>query len=658
MTNKFSYFLTLLLFLSLPSVAANIIPNVSVSATNSNGIMISSNIVNYSGLSNISVNATHDNPSNGSTMWCSNTMFISDPKLTFDLKQVYNLKELYVWNFNLPSYLDRGLKNIAIEYSSDNSEWFPVPAPSNPGYEADSSYPFQFARATGVSALSATNLNDGMHTPVNLSGIQARYVRFVISKTVGVGNWGATSFGLSEVLFTTDDDVNDSYTVRVTPGNIVNTCGNLLFGGCQNPSFPHSQTILPLLAEAGFNAVRCDMWLETVLPQNITYDDYINNVNDVQNPDTWDFSNLELAVLAKKNGMNVMMIISYCPAWLSWNGKTNGIPKDLDVYADIVRKVYSRYYRYIDQVEIYNEPGYFMTTENSPYTSVGAALADIYMTCVKVVRDITPNMPMGGTSVVTHSDGGVGGSTNRDFFADERINKDNFNFYSHHVYGDYGISTVKETVTRVKNELNKFGYGDLPIWFTEWSYSINNAADSIYYIGTRSHTFVGNCLLNWMRDGLTGAHHWNYLQAVAENGKESGVSTDAHGMYAWNARTKEGSLLPKSYVFKLLSKTLGLGIGENSIVQTENEAGDLLNIVSFINADGQKSTVIVNENSVPLKIKITYANSSFSGLKKYTVTYSENGEFEENVSHSSSGNGIDCTITVKPMSVTGIRCIQ
>lgn len=81
--------------------------------------------------------------------------------------------------------------------------------------------------------------------------------------------------------------------------------------------------------------------------------------------------------------MKVMMIIAYCPGWLAYNGTGKGVPMDLDVYADIVRKVYSRYHKYIDWVEVYNEPGYFMTIDKSPYASAGAALADIYMTCGK-----------------------------------------------------------------------------------------------------------------------------------------------------------------------------------------------------------------------------------------------------------------------------------
>lgn len=38
------------------------------------------------------------------------------------------------------------------------------------------------------------------------------------------------------------------------------------------------------------------------------------------------FSDLELAVRAKKSGMKVMMIIAYCPGWLAYNGTSKGVP--------------------------------------------------------------------------------------------------------------------------------------------------------------------------------------------------------------------------------------------------------------------------------------------------------------------------------------------
>lgn len=631
--------------------SSNIVPRVSVSASSSAVTMKSVNIVNGSGLDKMDVTAVHDAASDGSTMWRSNTP-LSDIRLVFDLAQEYRLNEVYIWNYNQPGATSNGLKNISIEYSCDKSEWQVLPAAVSPGYEVDAAYPFMLQQANGVKGLPATNLADGKGTPIDMKGVTARYVRFTASKVSGVGNWGGKAFGLSEVMFTTSDAVDNSYAVSVYPNEKEKKFGNMIFGGCQIPSLPHLPQILPQMVDFGFNNIRCDVWLESVVPQNITYEGYLNNVGDAQNPDTWNFANLEQAVRAKKAGMKVMLIIAYCPAWLSYNGKTNGVPKDYNVYADILRKVYERYCQYVDWVEIYNEPGYFLTIEGSPYTSVGAALADIYMTCAEVVRSITPDMPLGGTSVVTHSDGGVGGSTNRDFFADKRINKENFNFYSHHVYGDYGIATTEETVTRVKQALSVFGYGDLPVYFTEWSTSINQRADSVTYTGTKSHLFVGTCLVNWMRDGITGAQHWNYLQAIAENGSfESGISTDAHGMYSWNPRTKEGRLLPKAYVFRLLSKTLGFGKGENQVVRTDENTDGLLNILTAINSDGNLATAIVNESVMPVEIELSVADS-LSSLVQYTVTYTERGESGLKIEPDTSGK---YRITVHPMSVTGLK---
>ncbi len=441
-------------------------------------------------------------------------------------------------------------------------------------------------------------------------------------------------------------------SVTVDFGKVTNTCGNMLFGGCQNPSLPHSDKILPMLVDAGFNCIRCDIWLEKVLPQDITLDDYRQNKNDVQNPDNWNYADLELMARAKKSGMKVMLIIAYCPSWLSYNGKSNGVPRDLNVYADIVRKVYERYCRYVDWVEVYNEPGYFLTTENSPYTSRGKALADIYATCAEVVRKITPRMPMGGTSVVLWGDGGVGGETNTDFFADGRITHENFNFYSHHVYGDYGIPTEKETVSRVKKELGKFGFGDLPVYFTEWSTSINAVADSVTYTGSRSHLFVGNCLVNWMRDGLQGAMHWNYMQAFAEGGEpEPGIATDAHGMYVWNVKTQKPRLLPKANVFTMLSKSLGLGEGENTIAEcTTDDTQGFLNAVALTNAAGDKCMIFVNGSQEPVQVVLS-AEEEYNKIRQYTVTYTSADLKGKTVRLKKSGN----ILTLPPASVVGIR---
>ena len=650
----------LLFFFSVQLVTATTIPNVMVlNSTGAVSGMPAVNVINGSGMSVVSTYGTHDNSSTGATMWTSNYQW-SDITITFDLGIEYNVNKMYVWNFNQQGFTTNGMKNAQIQYSLNNITWSNVAPPVTSGYTINNTYPFQFTQASGSNGIAATNLNDGNNTPLTI-GLKTRYIRIVAPQigSLNSGNWGGTTIGLSEVVFTTDDNTTAGYSIDVDAGRIINTCGNLVFGGCQSPSYAQSKTILPLLVDAGMNFIRGDLWIESIVPALTSVDDYYNNVNDCQNADKWDYSNVELFVLAKKAGMKTMLIVSYCPPWLAYNGKTNGVPKDMNVYCDILRKIYSRYSQYVDYVEFYNEPGYFFTVESSPYTSVGKALADMYIPCYNVIQSITPGKPMGGLSAVTWSDGGVGGSTNTDFFGDSRINTSNFNFYSHHVYGDYGIETSKETVTRVKTALSKFGFGSLPVYFTEWSTSINSAADTVTYIGTKSHTFVGKCLVNWMRDGLTGANHWNFMQAVAINAPEAGANADGHGMYAWNSASKTGYLLPKAYVFKMMSRSLGLGKGLNSVLSLNNSANQYLNMVAFTNIDGVTSVVAVNESTSVIRINIgVTALTDITKVEQYNVTYSQKGEIPTNPIFSSSTYGTSVIVEIPASSVAGIKFIK
>jgi len=652
--------LFVLLLLVSPFYADNVIQHVIIS--NSSGSVTGmpvANTINGSGMTAATISGLHDNSVTGETMWSSNYQW-SDISVTFDLGSAYSVKQMYIWNFNQSGNINKGMKNVKIQYSLNKTEWTNVANPQQTAYTVNPDYPFQLAQATGNGNMPASNLNDGNNSPVAING-DARYVRIIAAQlgSSGEGNWGGNAMGLSEVLFTTDDQVViDGYKINVNAGEIVNTCGNLLFGACHSPSYAHSQTILPLFIDAGMNTIRWDFWIESIVPSLSSVEDYYNNVNDCQNPDKWNYTNVELLVLAQKAGMKTMMIISYCPSWLSYNNKTSGVPKDMAVYTDILRKIYSRYHQYIDYVEFYNEPGYFFNIESSPYTSVGQALADMYIPCYEVVQSISPGKPMGGLSVVTWSDGGVGGSTNRDFFADPRINTSNFNFYSHHVYSDYGIETSKETVSRVKSELAKFGFGHLPVWFTEWSSSISNAADTVTYTGTKSHTFVGKCLVNWMRDGLTGAHHWNYMQAVSIGGTEAGANTDGHGMYAWNATTKTGYLLPKAYVFKLLSRSLGYGTGENKVLSVTNSVESLVNVAAFMNSEGICSAVAVNEGTSSVRLDIDVAGlSGITKIEQYTVTYSSRGETPVSLNFQ-GGTNTRVAVDVPASSVVGVKFIK
>ncbi|MBT3192856.1 MAG: discoidin domain-containing protein [Verrucomicrobia bacterium] len=122
--------------------------------------------------------------------------------LTIDFGSVQPVDEMHVWNYNAPNDFRVlgysggaaiGLRDVTIEYSEDGEQWQELESEG---------HPFRLAQATGEQWMPATNLEDGSNSPIRFHGAHARYVRISPSAEVGVGNWGAECFGLSQVRFT------------------------------------------------------------------------------------------------------------------------------------------------------------------------------------------------------------------------------------------------------------------------------------------------------------------------------------------------------------------------------------------------------------------------------------------------------------------------
>ncbi len=100
--------------------------------------------------------------------------------IQYEFPEVYKLHEMWVWNYNVQFelVLGFGLKDVAIEYSSDGAEWTAL---------GD----FEFARATAKATYEH-------NTTIDLDGVAARYVRLTANS-----NWSGMmpQFGLSEVRF-------------------------------------------------------------------------------------------------------------------------------------------------------------------------------------------------------------------------------------------------------------------------------------------------------------------------------------------------------------------------------------------------------------------------------------------------------------------------
>jgi hypothetical protein len=150
------------------------ISNITATASSSDTGKGPENTVNGSGLD---PNGLHSVDT--STMWLTARGQTGDIWIEYSFDRVYKLIEMNVWNYNseIEDLLGFGLKNVTIEYSTDDTTWTAL---------GD----FQFTRAPGKAGYAS-------NTTVDFGGVGAQFVRITVHS--GWGSFG--QYGLSEVQF-------------------------------------------------------------------------------------------------------------------------------------------------------------------------------------------------------------------------------------------------------------------------------------------------------------------------------------------------------------------------------------------------------------------------------------------------------------------------
>jgi hypothetical protein len=396
----------------------------------------------------------------------------------------------------------------------------------------------------------------------------------------------------------------------------------LVFGGVHSPD-SNQQDVWNKITDAGVTAIRRGFFMENLLPKNITYEDYKNNINDIQNPANWNRKEInELSKIfqnAKSRNMKVMGILIYPPAWLTYSNTQYGVPKDWEVYEDIVKKIYLLLRNNLDYIEIWNEPNNssFLDTVDSGLTNE-AAYQQIYYHSAKAIRDTDLGINDGK---ITR----IGGPALSNTKAINYINnlftsndtKNLVDFISIHYYGDqdYSLGLIKETLAQYKKDT-------LPIFLTEWNYQLGEIYDQNFRSGTKAITFTGSKLLAYLNDGLTGANY--YVLLPIDRQKEE--KDDPYmGFYNTNNR-QVVELLPQVKTWRLLSKSMKLGKGESKIFETKSSItnnqfsisdlfSDSINGLGFENVDGEKGMAIVNDSDSEKYFKVTLKNIDKKELK-------------------------------------------
>lgn len=430
----------------------------------------------------------------------------------------------------------------------------------------------------------------------------------------------------------------------------------LVFGG-SSTGFRIEPAALDLMASVGVTSIRKDFWIETEVPSKVSLNDYKNNVKNVQDPKTWNWStgwnNITIVDQAlqetKKRGMKTIAILTYSPAWLTYSGTSQGVPRDWDVYRDIVKKIYKIHRPNIDIIEIWNEPTYthFLDLKNSPYKTRGEAYRDIYTNAVRAINEVESEINDGKRPQVI----AVVGHTPMDVSVLDAVLSapESSSLVKAVSYHNYHIEEPSDTFYR--SSLRKYGKTNIPIYLTEWNFSPDEKKTSPYHTTDLAIAYTGKKLIGFLNQGLAGA---NYFAMSLNDPANVGNLQSVFGFYRLD-KNKKPYLLPQGKTWQLLSKSLGLGAGNSKIYSSSSPSP--LAVVAFDNSNGKRGIALANDSNTDQDISITLKElnaANWDTISVYAASSKNDGKTPCVLDLIGSTSNQSLWISVPAQSVVGL----
>ncbi|WNR45748.1 CBM96 family carbohydrate-binding protein [Paenibacillus roseipurpureus] len=435
--------------------------------------------------------------------------------------------------------------------------------------------------------------------------------------------------------------VSIDYATAVATGHPEVFGGN---GGGATPQYAQQVT------DIGFRTVRTETALHKMFT-TITLDDYKNNVNSIQDPSTWNWSIMDANFAWQSTGQKMMLLVTKAPTWLTYSGTEVGVPKDWDVYEDLVKKVIQHYKDRISWVEVWNEPDNesAFTRMGSPYTTKADAYNDIFYHVTNALRSVDPQktIKIGGPALAS-------GTTWPDYlsyiFSDPR-NRDNLEFASMHVYN--GTDKISTAVNSWRAKALQYGgKSNFPVYVTEWNYNAGQTGTygggtPINTMGDETISYVGQKLTDMFSVGTEGAYLF----------KVSGYSATYPFWYFY----KDGAFSPKAKTYRLMSKDLGLGNGDSSVKSTSFST--ITSALGAVNSNGEQIGVLVNSDTVANTASVTLTNTGLpngtAALAIYEASTANDATAVRNIQLASvSGGTLTATIGVPAGAVIGFKVLS
>lgn len=378
----------------------------------------------------------------------------------------------------------------------------------------------------------------------------------------------------------------------------------LVFGGAHAPQ---TDEAWKLVADSGVTFLRTDFFLEYNIP-NMTIEGYKQNQNDIQNVANWNQNfikkRMEVFDNAKKYNMKTLGIVSYAPNWLTYSGTQYGVPKDWNVYEDIVKKTYKLYRDDLDYIEIWNEPTYprFLDLTNSNMSREEAYLA-IYLHASKAIKEVESEIDDGRVIPI----GGFVAHTPEETEMLSKLLKNNeftseIDFLSYHNYEHLPEPSKLLYIPILK----LYNFEKKPLFITEWNYSPDEVKPNVYNTSNIAIIYTASKLISYLNNSITGANYF-LLDGIKHDG----------GMGFYKIKNGNVELLPQAKSWRILSKSLALGKGKSTIVQaTERED---INALGFINSENIYGGAFVNNTSEDELIEFKLRNTFIKKRAKIDI---------------------------------------
>ncbi len=320
-------------------------------------------------------------------------------------------------------------------------------------------------------------------------------------------------------------------------------------------------------------------------------EEYRDNTNGCADPENWDWQHGvygdNFAQRAIDRGMAVCFTIKNA-RWNRYSGAPDDeetMPRDLDVWSDIITKIVNHYEGGLSYVEMFNEVDWDpqFHVDGSPYTRKTGYQKAVYRALAAVKASRYPDTPVGGPASAL-----IGEEQIEWLLSDDQI-RPHLGCITFHDFDN--PEYPREGVQAIKNVLSKYNV-DVPIVRSSHVPEFNRNEG---LPGTLVSVYEARHIIGALKDGLAAQGLWEVQQKSGDDDVRYWFDGD--------------STVNVAKLYSMMSKTLGLRRGESQVVQSQ---GVFSEILGAVNSDGEKVAVVAAVEPATLTLK-------FNGVKASRV---------------------------------------